>query len=129
MNRWPSISLVVAIAILGPFVKEQAIAFEKQGNYAQAAEAWRAVTQRDPQDAAAFAQLGIALSKLQKFQEAASAYRKAIALDPKLPGMSLNLGLAEFKQSNFRPAAAAFKSALTADPANAQAQTLLAMSY
>src|SRR5215467_5601903 len=105
-NTWICICVGVAIALLGSFVRaqtpEQAIAFERQGNFAEATEVWKAVVQRNPQDAAAFAQLGVTLSKQQRYQEAASAYRRALALDPQLPGIELNLGLAEFKQAHFR---------------------------
>ena len=62
----------------------------------EAAKAWRAVTARSPNDAAAFASLGVVLSKQQKYAEAASAYRRALTLDPKLPGVALNLGLVVF---------------------------------
>lgn len=46
------------------------------------AQAWFAITKRNPSDAAAFACLGVVLSKQQKYAEAAKAYRKAIALNP-----------------------------------------------
>lgn len=106
-----------------------AIRFEQQGKLAEAAEAWRAVTVRNPSDAAAFAALGTVLSKEQKYSEAASAYRKALVLNTKLPGIELNLGLAEFKQGHFTPATTALRSALAADPGSSQARILLGMSY
>ena len=70
---------------------------------ARSRPAWKAVTEHNPADAAAFASLGVVLSRQQKYSEAASAYRKALALNPKLPGVELNLGLAEFKQGHFHP--------------------------
>jgi len=60
----------------------QALAFEQQGNWEQAAQVWQAVTKLHPNDAAAFASLGVDLSHQQKYQEAASAYKKALALNP-----------------------------------------------
>jgi tetratricopeptide (TPR) repeat protein len=108
---------------------DEAIAFEQQGKLAEAAEAWRAVTARNPGDAAAFAALGSVLSKEQKYSDADAAYRKALALDSKLPGIELNLGLAEFKQGHFTAAAVALRSALAQDPTSAQASILLGMSY
>src|SRR5579863_1787871 len=78
-----------------------AIALQQQGKLPEAVQAWRAITARNPNDAAAFASLGVVLSREQKYAEAAAAYRKALALDPTLPGMQLDLGLAEFKQGHF----------------------------
>src|SRR6185369_16481352 len=90
----------------------QAIALEQEGRLAEAAEAWRGVTRKNPGDAAAFASLGVVLSKEQKYNEAAQAYKKALALNPKLP-IQLNLGLAEFKQGHFADAITPFNKVLT----------------
>ena len=49
-----------------------AIALEQQGK-SEAAQVWRAVTARNPTDAAAFASLGVVLSKQQKYPEAATS--------------------------------------------------------
>src|SRR5271157_1483620 len=78
-----------------------AVAFEQEGKLEDAAQAWRAVTLRDPNDAAAFASLGVVLAKEQKYPEAATAYRQALTINPRLVGIQLNLGLAEFKQGRF----------------------------
>jgi len=79
MNKRTLLCFVGVTAVLSLWLNaqtpEQAIAFEQRGDFAAATEIWKAVVQRDPQDAAAFAQLGIALSKQQKYQEAASAWR------------------------------------------------------
>src|SRR5882724_412192 len=107
----------------------EAIALEQQGKYADAAQAWKAVTQENPRDAAAFASLGVVLSREQKYSEAAVAYEQAIALDPKLPGIHLNLGLAQFKQGHFEAAIAPLKSAAALDPHSMQARLLLGLSY
>jgi len=106
----------------------EAMALEKQGKLVEAAAVWRTVIKQNPQNAAAFASMGVLLSRLQKFDEAANAYRKALALNPKLPGIQLNLGLAEFKQGRFKSAIAPFSAALAADPQNQQARILLGFS-
>jgi tetratricopeptide (TPR) repeat protein len=108
---------------------EQAISLEKEGKWAEAEQVWRSVVQQDPNDAAAFASLGVDLARQQKYEEATSSYRQALKLDPKLPGIELNLGLAEFKQGHFVAAATALKKTLASDPSNMQARTLLGMSY
>jgi len=85
-------ALVTALLFTVPAIAQaptpaDAIALEQQGKLSEAAQAWKAVTERDPGDAAAFASLGVVLSKEQKYPEAAAAYRKALSLDPKLPGV------------------------------------------
>src|SRR5271166_6050803 len=121
--------LSLAIAAAQAPNPADAVALEQQGRLAEAARVWQAVTQQNPNDAAAFASLGAVLSKQQKYQEAASSYRKALALDAKLPGVNLNLGLAEFKQGHFQRAITPFRSALAVDPSNVQARILLGLSY
>ena len=107
----------------------EALALDQQGKFADAVEAWRAVTLQNPKDAGAFASLGVDLARLEKYVEAAQAYRRALSLDPKLPGIQVNLGLAEFKQGHFDAAIVPFSKALREDPQNSQARTLLGMSY
>jgi tetratricopeptide (TPR) repeat protein len=103
-------------------------ALEQQGNFAEAEKIWRQVTQANPQDAAAFASLGLVLSRQGKFAQAVPAYKKALALNPQLPAIHLNWGLAEFKQQHFAAAIAPLRAALTADPQNLQVLTLLGLS-
>lgn len=107
----------------------QAIALEQQGRYADAAEAWRALTQHDPKDAAAFASLGLDLARLGKYPEAVTAYRKALRLDPHIEGLQLDLGLALFKQGKLDEAIAPLRQAAAAAPESEQAAILLGMSY
>ena len=59
-----------------------AITLEQEGKLPEAAEAWRAVIQKNPSDARAYASLGVVFSKEQKYPEAAAAYKKALALNP-----------------------------------------------
>ena len=106
-----------------------AIALDQQGRYADAAQAWRTVTQRNPQDARAFASLGLDLARQGKYPDAVTAYRKALRLDPHLPGLQLDLGLALFKQGKLREAIAPLQQAAAADPASEQPSILLGMSY
>src|SRR5205807_10389613 len=102
---WPIFVNVMAPQASGP---SDAAALEQQGKFFEAAEIWRAVTEHNPHDAAAFASLGIDLARQQKYAEAVPAYQKALALNPRLPGIQLNLGLAEFKQGHFEAAIAPF---------------------
>ena len=70
----------------------------------------------NPQDAGAFASLGVVLARQTQYKEAAAAYRRAIALNPRLPGIQLNLGLAEYKQGHFQAAIPPLRAALLQDP-------------
>jgi tetratricopeptide (TPR) repeat protein len=133
MKNWKLQLAAVAVVLSGSARGQasspaQAIALEQQGKLAEAAQVWRAVTERNPKDAAAFASLGVVLSKEQKYPEAASAYKKAIALNSKLPGVQLNLGLAEFKQGHFEAAIPPLTAASNVEPKNMQARTLLGLS-
>lgn len=105
-----------------------AIALEREGKLAEAAQAWRAVIEQNPKDAGAFASLGVVLAKEGKYDEAAAVDRKAIALKADLPGVQLNLGLAEFKQGHFGAALPPLRAALAANPHNPQATALLGLS-
>jgi tetratricopeptide (TPR) repeat protein len=98
-------------------------------NLAQAEKHWQTVVQREPNNAAAFATLGVVFSQEKKFDEAIRAYKRALALDPALPGLQLDLGLAHFKQGHFPAAIAPLNAALAADPQNLQARTLLGLSF
>ena len=60
---------LILIALLSPMfaagqssTPADAIALEQQGKLPEAAEVWQAVTKRNPNDAAAFASLGVVLS-------------------------------------------------------------------
>jgi len=134
-KRTRCIVLLVLAVVIGSSAQGQtpnaadAVALEQQGNWQQAAEVWQALAKRNPNDAGAFAALGVDLARQQKYSDAVSAYRKALTLNPRLPGIQLNLGLAEFKQGRFAQAVAPLQKALAADPKGQQARALLGMSY
>src|SRR5437870_13842023 len=96
--RLLAVTLVLSVsAIAQTDDPSEAQSLEKAGKFAEAAAAWRSVTQHDPRNAAAWASLGLVLSRLQEYSEAADAYRNALSRNSRLPGLQLNLGLAEFK--------------------------------
>jgi len=133
MSTWKLAYVAFALFLTVPAnswaqTPSQAQALEQQGKLPEAEKAWRQITVANPQDAAAFASLGLVLSKQGKYEQAVPAYRNAIALNPKLPGIHLNWGLAEFKQEHFEAAVAALTAALAADPQNVQVLTLLGLS-
>jgi tetratricopeptide (TPR) repeat protein len=127
--------LLVGVALLSSFYASSLARAQGQPSpasaetLAQAEKHWRSVVQKEPNNAAAFATLGVVFSQEHKYDDAIRAYKRALSLDPKLPGLQLNLGLAHFKRGNFPAAIAPLSAALAADPQSTQARTLLGLSY
>ena len=103
-----------------------AIALEQQGKLAEAAQVWRAVIQKDPNDAGAFASLGVILSKQQNYHDVASAlfwkshlyddakreFESELSIDPSHPLALAYLGDIEMKRTNPDPALALLRRAV-----------------
>ncbi len=61
-NTSKLIFIVLALSFPGlSQVSNDALALEQQGKFAEAADAWYAVTESNPRDAGAFARLGLVL--------------------------------------------------------------------
>ena len=73
--------------------REKAIALELQGNNIEAENAWRGFLKTHPENAEAYAHLGLLEARQERYSQAVPLYRKALALNPKMPGLRLNLGL------------------------------------
>jgi tetratricopeptide (TPR) repeat protein len=108
---------------------QQALQYERQGSYAEAESVWQSITAAAPDNAEAWAHLGLMRALAQKYPEAVIAYRKAIQLGSKLPGLQLDLGLALFKQEKFQEAIAPLKAASVETPNDMKPKLLLGMSY
>jgi tetratricopeptide (TPR) repeat protein len=124
-----AVVVLLATSVAGAQTPQEAQALEAQGKLAEAAQVWRAIIQKNPKDAIAFASLGLVLSRQEKYPDAADAYRKSLAINPNLPGVALNLGLAEFKQGHFEAAIDPLLKVLASDPSSMQAKALLGISY
>jgi tetratricopeptide (TPR) repeat protein len=107
----------------------EALSYEERGAYPEAEQSWQAITAASPQQADAWAHLGLVQALEGKYPEAVSAYRKGLELGSKLPGLQLDLGLALFKQQKLDEAIPALKAAVAEAPTNTKASLLLAMSY
>ena len=70
--------------------RQNALALERQGQNAEAEQAWQGMAQGNPQNAEAFAHLGLLEARQERYDEAIANYRKAIALNPELPGLQMN---------------------------------------
>lgn len=107
---------------------QSALALEQQGRLGEAEAAWRSVIKTQPDNADAFAHLGLLEAREQRYTEAIAHYRKARALKPAMPQLTLNLGLALFKSENYQDAAKLFEAELKQHPnsPNAARFTILA---
>lgn len=113
--------------------RDTALSYEQQGNLPEAESAWHAILKAHPNDAEAYAHLGLIAGHQEHYKEAATLYRKALALSPSQQGVRLNLGLALFKAGEMKEAVPVFAQLLKSAPADspdAQRYTiLLAMSH
>jgi tetratricopeptide (TPR) repeat protein len=109
--------------------RQQALQFEQQGNNVEAENAWRAIATANPQNAEAFAHLGLIEAHKEHYDEAIADYRKALALDPALPGLQMNLGLALFKAKDFKDSVKAFTAELKKHPDDQRLTILLGMAH
>ena len=113
--------------------RQNAIAFQQAGQFAEATQEWRAFLKTHPQNAEAYADLGLNESRQEHYKEAIPAYRRALALDPKMTGIRLNLGLAYFKSAAMKEAIEAFTPLLRSYPPDSpdhlRVATLIGMAH
>ena len=122
----PAIGLGIIFALAAPMHgqraalpdgrREKALLLEKQGQDAEAAEAWRAILKTHPSDPEPYAHLGLLEARQEHYKEAAADYRKALAIGPGIPALRLNLGLALFKAGDLKDALQEFKPLLKSAP-------------
>ncbi len=93
---------------------------ETAGNYAGAADEYRAIIELAPQLAEAYLGLGNNLNKLGRFAEAAEAYRKAAALEPENYNFRFNLGVTLARAKKYEEAAAELEVAASLEPDKAE---------
>jgi tetratricopeptide (TPR) repeat protein len=111
-----------------PISRDTAFALEQQGNLPAAESAWRAILERHPADAEAYAHLGFIAARQEHYKEAVPLYRKALAINPAMPGLRLNVGLALFKSGDLKEAILDFTALLKSKPSTSpEAQRLTAL--
>ena len=118
-----------AILLAQGGARQSALALEQQGRNAEAEQAWQSLAQGNPQNAEAFAHLGLLEARQERYDEAIANYRKALALNPALPGLQMNLGLALFKAKDFKESIKPFTSELTKHPDDQRLTILLGMAH
>ncbi len=113
--------------------RQSAIQLQQSERYAEAESEWHAYLKSHPQDADAYASLGLLKSRQEKYKEAIPLYRKALALDSRMSGIRLNLGLAYFKTGAMKEAITAFTPLLETYPADSpdhlRVTTLIGMAH
>ena len=100
-----------------------------KGDLKQAEQAFRTVTNIDPQSAAAYANLGVVYMREKRWDSALIALHKAERLAPRVAGIRLNIGLTYYRQSKFNDAIPAFLSVVNDEPSSVQARHLLGLCY
>jgi superkiller protein 3 len=91
------------------------------GRFDSAAEAYRGLVGRNPQDADAYIGLGDALEGMGRSGEAEAYYRKAIAVEPAYWGAHAALGSHLFQRGNIYEAAIALRKVAELVPSSANA--------
>ena len=97
---------------------QSALALERDGKVAEAEALWKALVTSKPNDAEAYAHLGLLEARQEHYEEAIGFYRKALKLNPGMPGLRLNLGLSLFKAGELQAAIETFDALLKGDPAS-----------
>ncbi len=100
----------------GESQRQSALAFEQEGKVAEAEAGWRSLLSSQPDDAEAYAHLGLLEARQEHYKEAIVLYRKALSLNPKMPSLRLNLGLAYFKAGDLLAAIQTFEPLLKSEP-------------
>ncbi len=109
--------------------RQSALMLEQQGQNAEAEQAWQSIASSNPQNAEAFAHLGLIETRQERYDDAIANYRKALALNPALPGLQMNLGLALFKAKDFKESIKPFTAELRKHPDDQRLTILLGMAH
>jgi tetratricopeptide (TPR) repeat protein len=107
-------------------IVQRAYQLQQAGDYAAAAEAYRAFLKLRPGEAGAHSNLGAVLVKLGRYDEAIAEYQTAETLLPGDPRIGLNLALAYEKSGRLPEAATKLEAVHLAVPQEKQVTLLLA---
>lgn len=98
------------------FTQGAAIALAQQGKPSEAEPILRRLTERYPQEAAPWNNLGNVQLELGKLEDAENCYRNALRLDPNDLDVRLSLGSALHRQSKFDAAESTYRECIAAQP-------------
>jgi tetratricopeptide (TPR) repeat protein len=139
MNVWRANTLIVLLLIVPAAVYSQAgpgssplprhaLELQQAGNYAAAADAYRAFLKNHPDDADALSNLGVVLVRLGRYDDAIQEYKAAQRLRPGDWRIKLNLALAFRKSGRLTEATAQLEELHSLAPQVKQISLLLADS-
>src|SRR5262249_15280868 len=95
---------------------DHAVALQQQGQWPEAADAWRKFLELDPGHAGAHANPGAVLARLGQYEEAVKSYDPALRLTPQLTNAFFTLGVAHYRAGQFAKAVETLSRYLTASP-------------
>jgi tetratricopeptide (TPR) repeat protein len=98
------------------------------GNFSAAVTAYAAVTQKMPEFAEGYLNLGLALHQAGQLEDARAALEKAVRLKPGLRGANLFLGIIAYRENRFKDAESRLLLETRLDPRNAKAFMWLGVS-
>lgn len=110
-------------------LRQQAMAFERQGLNAESETAWLALSAQQPANPEPWAHLGLLEARQEHYDGAIRYYRKAMTIAPNMPALRPNLGLAYFKNGDYKQAIEMFRPLLKANPEDQRLTLLVGMSY
>jgi tetratricopeptide (TPR) repeat protein len=113
------------IEIQPKYYSSQSTGLLRSKKWQEAVDAANKAIELDPNDAAAWGNLGAALVQLKKWDAAIAACRKAVELDRKNANAHWGLGSALFNQKKWGEAAAAFREVTELNPKDATAHSNL----
>ena len=118
---WVALAAFLALTAYGAMAALPPNARVPQANLTKTIEAQRRLTSQQPDDAAAWNDLGNLLVLAGRHGEAEEAYRKAVALDPEKESALFNLALLLQQKGELKEAFKTFERVTKAAPGNAWA--------
>jgi len=101
----------------------------RENHLTDAEKAFRRILAMNPQDAGAYANLGVIAMRRKQWPLALRELEQSARLAPSVAGVRLNIGLTFYGEGDYKSAAAAFETVVRDDPASTQARYLLGMCY
>ena len=99
----------------------EALALERQGDYAAALTSYRLALRDKPDDHKVLQNMAIAYSRIGQLEEAIRCYRRALELQPRLSGAHYGLAFLLLKRGDSDGAAQHLEAFLAAPPRSAEA--------
>jgi tetratricopeptide (TPR) repeat protein len=106
-----------------------AVSLERQGKFAEAETAWKAISKDRPSNPEPLAHIGLLEARQEHYTEAITFYKRAMAIKPSMPGLRLNLGIALFKAGDYKSAIETLDPLIKEQPDDQRLTVLIGMSH